>query len=277
MSPTSREREQARRRAEAQQRRQAAKAAEQRRARAGVLKAVALAVVVALVAVGAWWIGFRDDGSSAAASGTSEASAASEAPAPSPGADACPAPTSTPPAEPLQLDAAPDASLAQARTWTATLATSCGDIELELDGAAAPQAVASFVTLAQEDFFAGTPCHRLTTQGIYVLQCGDPTGTGRGGPGYSYGPVENAPADDVYPAGTLAMARRGGDAASMGSQFFLVYEESTIPSDEAGGYTVFGRITSGLDVVQRVAAAGASGGADGAPSTPISIEQVTVQ
>ena len=265
MSPTSREREQARRRAEAQQRRQAAQAAEQRRRRAGVLKVVVLAVVVALVAVGAWWTGVRDDGEAAAAS------------APPPAADACPAPASSPPAEPLQRDAAPDASLAQERTWTATLATSCGDIALELDGAAAPQAVASFVTLAQDGFFAGTPCHRLTTQGIYVLQCGDPTGTGRGGPGYSYGPVENAPADDVYPAGTLAMARRGGDAASMGSQFFLVYEESTIPSDEAGGYTVFGRITSGLDVVQKVAAAGASGGADGAPSTPISIEQVTVQ
>jgi len=265
VSPSSREREQARRRQEARQRRQVRQAAERRRQRAGVLRAVAVAAVALLVLVGAWWIGFRDPAGSP------------EAAAPASSADACPAPTSGPPAEPLQLDAAPDASAAESRTWTATLATSCGDIGLELDGAAAPQAVASFVTLAQDGFFAGTPCHRVTTQGIFVLQCGDPTGQGTGGPGYSFGPIENAPADDVYPAGTLAMARRGGDAESMGSQFFLVYEDSTIPSDDAGGYTVFGRITSGLDVVQQVAAAGASGGTDGAPSTPISIEQVTVQ
>ncbi len=137
--------------------------------------------------------------------------------------------------------------------------------------------MASFVSLAEKGFFNGTPCHRLVTAGIYVLQCGDPTGTGTGGPGYSFGPVENAPSDNVYPAGTIAMARQGGNGDSQGSQFFLVYKDSTIPSDPAGGYTVFGRITSGLDVVERVAEAGVSGGAgDGTPTTPISIEQVTV-
>src|SRR5690606_29725852 len=114
----------------------------------------------------------------------------------------------------------PDPSLAEARTWSATLRTSAGDIALELDGEAAPQAVASFVTLAQEGWFDATDCHRLTTSGIYVLQCGDPTGTGTGGPGYDFGPIENAPADDVYPAGTLAMARQSENAESMGSQFF---------------------------------------------------------
>ncbi len=161
-----------------------------------------------------------------------------------------------------------------------TIATSCGDIGISLDGAKAPQAVASFITLAGDGFFAGTPCHRLTTTGIYVLQCGDPTGTGTGGPGYSFGPIENAPTDDVYPAGTIAMARQGGNASSQGSQFFLVYQDSTIPSDAVGGYTVLGTITSGLDVVQRVADAGdddSNGAGDGRPTTPISIEQVTVQ
>jgi peptidyl-prolyl cis-trans isomerase B (cyclophilin B) len=149
---------------------------------------------------------------------------------------------------------------------------------LELDGAAAPQAVASFVTLAQDGYFDGTGCHRLTTQGIFVLQCGDPTFTGSGSPGYSFGPVENAPDDDVYPAGTVAMARRGDDANSMGSQFFLVYEESTIPSDSAGGYTVFGTITSGLDFVQAVADAGVAEGApDGPPANPVTIEGVETQ
>ncbi len=172
----------------------------------------------------------------------------------------------------------PDAALAEGRTWTGTISTSQGDVAVELDGAAAPQAVANFVTLAQEGYFDGTDCHRLTTSGIYVLQCGDPTGTGTGSPGYAFGPIENAPADDVYPAGTIAMARQGGDGESMGSQFFLVYEDSTIPADAAGGYTVFGRITSGLDVVQAVADAGVSGGAtDGTPATPVTIEGVETQ
>ncbi|MFI8523588.1 peptidylprolyl isomerase [Promicromonospora sukumoe] len=175
-----------------------------------------------------------------------------------------------------------DPSVAEDRTWTVSLQACSGDtnadIELELDGAAAPQAVANFVTLAQGGYFDGTGCHRVTTQGIFVLQCGDPTYTGSGSPGYDFGPVENAPADDVYPAGTVAMARRGDDANSMGSQFFLVYEDSTIPSDTAGGYTVFGTITSGLDFVQAVADAGAAGGApDGEPANPVTIEGVETQ
>ena len=173
-------------------------------------------------------------------------------------------------------------SVAENRTWTVTLQACSGgtsaDIVLELDGTKAPQAVASFVTLAQGGYFDGTGCHRLVTQGIFVLQCGDPTFTGSGSPGYYFGPVENAPEDDVYPAGTVAMARRGDDPESMGSQFFLVYEESTIPSDSAGGYTVFGTITSGLDFVQAVADAGVEGGApDGAPATPVTIEGVETQ
>ncbi|MEU4383907.1 peptidylprolyl isomerase [Promicromonospora sp. NPDC023805] len=175
-----------------------------------------------------------------------------------------------------------DPSVAEDRTWTVTLQACSGDTEadivLELDGQKAPQAVANFVTLAQGGYFDDTGCHRLVTEGIHVLQCGDPTFTGSGSPGYSFGPIENAPENDVYPAGTVAMARRGGDAASMGSQFFLVYEESTIPSDAVGGYTVFGTITSGLDFVQAVADAGTAGGApDGAPVTPVTIEGVETQ
>ena len=266
-SKSERERDYERRRHEAWQRRQAERAAERRRRRNTGLAAGGVVLVLVLLVVGAFWF--------AQSSGTDEAAGstgASSAPA-----NACPAPTGSQPAEASSLTAAPDPSTAQDRTWTGTIATSCGDIGVDLDGAAAPQAVASFVALAQEGFFNGTPCHRLTTEGIYVLQCGDPTGTGTGGPGYTFGPVENAPADDVYPAGTIAMARQGGDGDSQGSQFFLVYRDSTIPSDAAGGYTVFGSITSGLDVVQRVADAGASGGSDGAPTTPIDIEQVTVQ
>ena len=189
-----------------------------------------------------------------------------------------PTATETPVPEPTETGTAPDPAVAEARTWTGTITTSAGPVGVELDGAAAPAAVASFVTLAQEGYFDGTTCHRLVTDGIFVLQCGDPTGTGTGGPGYSYGPVENAPADDLYPAGTLAMARRGGDGESMGSQFFVVYQDSTIPSDAAGGYTVFGRVTSGLEAVQAVAAAGAEGGApDGPPAQPVTLDQVSVQ
>lgn len=173
--------------------------------------------------------------------------------------------------------AIPDAALAEARTWTANLRTTVGDLTLELDGAAAPQAVASFVTLAQEGFFDGTTCHRLVTVDYHLLQCGDPTGTGFGGPGYRFGPIENAPADGVYPAGTVAMARADDDGASMGSQFFLVYEDTIIPADTAGGYTVLGTIMSGMDVLTGVADAGTAEGAGQTPVTEVTIEGVETQ
>lgn len=276
MSPSQREREYARRRYEKWQERQASKQARRRRRRStGLVVTSALAVVGVLAAV-FWLAQVGDDAEPTDVAVTDAPSdAATDGAA---GENPCPEPTLTPPAEPVQLDAVPEPAVAEDRTWTATLATSCGDVTVELDGQAAPQAVASFVQLAREGYFTGSPCHRLTTEGIFVLQCGDPTGTGTGGPGYTFGPVENAPEGDLYPAGTLAMARVGGDAQSQGSQFFLVYEDSTIPSDTAGGYTVFGRITDGLDVVQQVADGGvAGGGGDGQPARAVSIEQVTVQ
>jgi peptidyl-prolyl cis-trans isomerase B (cyclophilin B) len=259
--PIKREREYARRRYSEWQRRQAAAAAARRRRRRGALAVGAVVLAVAVIA-GAVWIGSGTSGAPAAAPSPSASSSASSS------------------ASPSASYALPPASAAQGRTWTGSLTTSQGAIGVALDGAKAPQAVASFVSLAKAGFFDGTRCHRLVTSGIHVLQCGDPTGTGTGGPGYSFGPVENAPGDDVYPAGTIAMARQGGSASSMGSQFFLVYEDSTIPSDSAGGYTVFGRVTSGLDVVAKVAAGGSddsNGDGDGKPKTPISIEQVTLQ
>jgi peptidyl-prolyl cis-trans isomerase B (cyclophilin B) len=166
--------------------------------------------------------------------------------------------------------------VAENRSWQAQMSTSRGDLTLSLDGAAAPQAVASFVSLARQGFFEDTACHRLTVSGIYVLQCGDPTGTGTGGPGYSFGPIENAPDDDEYPPGTLAMARVGGDPTSQGSQFFLVYESSNIPADTSGGYTVFGQVTDGLDVVRSVADGGVADNGV-APASPVTIEKVSVQ
>lgn len=247
MSTKRREREQARRRQEKWDRHVAQLRA--KRQRTWSIVGVVAALVVIGVAV--WW-----------------ALAASDAPATEPASSPTGAGEHT----------LPPASAAEGRDWTSTLSTSAGDVTLTLDGAAAPQAVASFVSLAEAGYFDGTSCHRLVTSGIFVLQCGDPTGTGTGSPGYAFGPIENAPTDDVYPAGTVAMARQSGDGESMGSQFFLVYEDSTIPSDVAGGYTVFGTITSGLDVVQAVADAGTQDGSgDGSPATPVTIEGVETQ
>lgn len=170
----------------------------------------------------------------------------------------------------------PSPELAQGRTWQAQLHTTAGPIEIELDGAAAPQAVANFISLAESGFFEGTECHRLLPQAL--LQCGDPEGTGRGGPGYSFGPIENAPADDVYPAGTIAMARVGGDGNSMGSQFFLVFHDITLPADRAGGYSVMGTITSGLELLQDIGEAGTvDGSSDGRPLTLVIMESVEVK
>lgn len=188
----------------------------------------------------------------------------------------CPNPTQVVTEPAFQSDEAPSSDLAENREWTGTLTTNCGDIDIELDGKNAPQGVASFVSLVSEDFYTNTQCHRLTTEGIFVLQCGDPTGEGTGGPGYTYGPIENSPEDDVYPAGTLAMARQGGNGDSMGSQFFITYEDSTIPADDAGGYTVLGQVTSGLDVVRTIAEGGLSTNGV-APHWPIAIEKVALK
>lgn len=158
--------------------------------------------------------------------------------------------------------------------YTATLKTNRGDIVIQMAAAQAPCTANSFKYLASKGYFAGTSCHRLTTQGIYVLQCGDPTGSGSGGPGYGYG-IENAPPTGDYPAGTVAMARTQ-DPNSNGSQFFLVYKDSKLPTD-GGGYSVFGKVTKGLDLLQKVAAAGVSGGGgDGKPAQAVTIQSVQI-
>ena len=183
--------------------------------------------------------------------------------------DICAEPAPTRPDD-LTFDAPPDA--ATAASGTLTLATNCGDISIDLFADDAPATVASMTFLANGGFFDGTACHRLTTAGIFVLQCGDPAGNGTGGPGYQI-PDENLPAEGEanYPAGTVAMANAGPGTG--GSQFFLVYEDTTLPS----GYTIWGQITDGLDIVRAIAEAGvADGGGDGLPAQPIVIETATV-
>lgn len=178
-----------------------------------------------------------------------------------------------------EISPVPDIALSEYRAWDASMTIDGVELDVTLNGFVAPQAVANFLSLSEQGFYDGVSCHRLTTAGIFVLQCGDPEGTGRGGPGYTFGPIENAPADDSYPAGTLAMARSGGDGASMGSQFFIVYDDSTIPADSAGGYTVFGEITSGLDqLVSDIVSQGTIDEVpDGNPLAPAEIRNITIR
>lgn len=149
------------------------------------------------------------------------------------------------------------------------VATSAGDIPIALDADRTPCTVGSFLSLAEQGYFDGSSCHRLTTSGIYVLQCGDPSATGMGGPGYRF--ADELDGSETYPAGTVAMANAGAD--TNGSQFFLVYEDTQLPPS----YTVFGKMDgAGLAIVQDIAAAGAEGGAgDGAPAVPVTIDAVT--
>ncbi|GAB6903984.1 peptidylprolyl isomerase [Kineosporia succinea] len=283
MTPKNRERAYEKRRYEEWQDRLAAKRAQNRKVRQR-LAVGGGSVVVVLVIAAAFLLanqGKDDDEASTSAASTPAASASS---AVSDAKSTCPTVDVTAPESPKQYDKVPAKSGAEGRTWTVDVKTTCGDITISLDGKAAPQAVASMVQLAKDGFYDGTPCHRLTTaERFEVLQCGDPTGTGTGGPGYTYGPIENAPSKKsgatsrTYEEGTVAMARAGGDAESMGSQFFLVYGDTDIPDDDVGGYTVLGKITKGLDVVKKVAEGGVSDGSqDGTPVSAVSIESTKV-
>lgn len=165
----------------------------------------------------------------------------------------------------------PPTRASQLGTSIATLTTNEGAIVIKLDAAKAPCTVNSFVYLADKKYFDSTPCHRLTTAGIFVLQCGDPTGTGSGGPGYQFADENLSGA--VYRAGTVAMAN--GGPGTNGSQFFLVYADTTL----APNYTPFGTITGGLAVISKIAAAGSdnsNGQGDGKPKVPVQIANVTV-
>ena len=152
----------------------------------------------------------------------------------------------------------------------AVIATNVGRIPITLDATAAPCTVGSFVSLAEQKFFDGVACHRLTPKGILVLQCGDPTGAGTGGPGYAF--PDELTGSETYPTGTLAMANSGPN--TNGSQFFIVYGDTALPPS----YTVFGTVSpAGLEVVAKVAKAGVKGGGeDGAPQKAVKFTKVTV-
>ncbi|MFH9860876.1 peptidylprolyl isomerase [Streptomyces sp. NPDC017202] len=170
----------------------------------------------------------------------------------------------------------PAITIDKSAKYTMKLATTCGDIDVALKTSAAPHTVNSFAFLAGKGYFDHTKCHRLTTNGIFVLQCGDPTGSGSGGPGYTI-PDENLKDTslkaNVYPAGTVAMANTS-QPNSGGSQFFLVYEDSQLPPS----YTPFGTVSeAGMAVLKKIAAAGENTGAgDGAPNATVVIDKATV-
>jgi peptidyl-prolyl cis-trans isomerase B (cyclophilin B) len=195
--------------------------------------------------------------------------------APLPDPSTCAYPTDgSAPAKPVAPPAGD--AVAASGSVAVTLTTSAGDVPLTLDRALAPCTVENFVSLARQAYFDGTPCHRLTTEpGLQVLQCGDPTGTGSGGPGYTI-PDEVFP-ELTYGRGVLAMAKTAAPNSG-GSQFFMVYGDGQLPPE----YTAFGSISpEGLAVVDEVARRGhddsfAAQAGGGAPIEPVTIESVTV-
>ena len=170
-------------------------------------------------------------------------------------------------------DVAPAQKLPKKLARTFTFETNCGNIVVTTVGAKAPITITQLSTLAKGGYFDNSLCHRLTTQGLYVLQCGDPTATGGGGPNFTF-KDEYLPAqqDNNYPAGSVAMANSGPN--TNGSQFFLVYADTTLGSN----YTLWGKITKGLDVVKSIAAFGtADGSGDGAPKATVEIISASVK
>ncbi|AOT04779.1 peptidylprolyl isomerase [Arthrobacter sp. U41] len=190
-------------------------------------------------------------------------------------------PSATPSASPSNAENIPKPETAAGQIFTGELKLNSGTLGVELDGAKAPQAAAVFKSLADQNFYAGLNCHRLTTAETFgVLQCGSKSGDGSSDPSYTWGPLENTPPDNMYPAGTIAVARSGGNAYGNGTQFFIVYKDTVIPADAAGGYSVVGKVTSGLEVVSNIAAAGLKPGdnaTDGAPAEPVTIDSFSLK
>ena len=141
-------------------------------------------------------------------------------------------------------DAAPELTIDLSKSYSATIATNLGDIEIELLAERSPQAVNNFVFLAQDGFYDGVIFHRVISG--FMIQGGDPTGTGRGGPGYKFRDETEGAGD--YSRGTVAMANAGPN--TNGSQFFICHGDAPLPHS----YTIFGKVTSGMDTVDAIAA-----------------------
>ena len=271
-------REAAKRKLERQQERRVQRA--KRRQRIALITSVAVVVVVVAAFVLLTSLGGNDDAENAAAPSNDPAATPTAEPAAAPGSCVFTPTPNEPAAKPAPVPAGTTAPTSG--TVPVALQTSSGPIPLTLDRAKAPCTVESFLSLVGAGYYNDTPCHRLTTgEGLKVLQCGDPTGTGSGGPGYTIvdePPTGLAPDPSglavIYPRGTVAMAKTSAPNSG-GSQFFLVYADSTLPPD----YTVFGTIgDQGLATVDQVAQAGsddANGPGDGKPVTAVTIQTAT--
>lgn len=263
------------------ERQQARRAAQRKKNRRNAM--IAAGVTGGVIILGALAVSFWPDGSSTA----SDTPGPSESTSESAPASAPPAPVPTP-ANVTCTEATP---VQQAKTYTkpgneklkagssVTLSTNCGAVKITLDVSKAPKTSNSIAFLASKGWYNNNGCHRLTVEGIFVVQCGSPSLDGQGGPGFEL-PEENLPPAQVdgsinYPAGTVAMANAGKGTG--GSQFFLVYKDTSLGAD----YSIFGHITGGLDVVQYVAAKGVKPGSpnlsDGPPDQPLIIKTATVR
>jgi cyclophilin family peptidyl-prolyl cis-trans isomerase len=181
--------------------------------------------------------------------------------------DTCPATDGSSP-KTQSFSSAPKMCIDVTKKYDVTVETSLGSYTAELDPSKAPLTVNNFVFLARYHYFDDTPCHRIITG--FVIQCGDPTGTGTGGPGYSF--KDELPQAGEYKVGSLAMANSGAD--TNGSQFFVITGDKGVALPPQ--YSLFGQVTKGLDVVQKLDAVG-SADTSGTTSTPVKITKVTVE
>ncbi len=287
MPPTKdRQRAAARARLEREMAERAAQA-QQRRKQTTKIAAIAGGVVVVLIAI---WIivavaggGDKKKSTTASPSASAVAGAATCQWLPNPDPSASPAPSANPD---LKNVGTPPTTVPGTGTSTMTINTNQGTITASLDLAHAPCAAASLAYLAGKGFYNNTSCHRLVNTGFYVLQCGDPSGTGQGGPTYSYA-TENLPTGKrpTYVVGDIAIANTGADNSN-GSQFFIVYRDTPDGQDDGSGqvssalaanYTLVGHVTAGIEAVQKVGAGGVQGDSgDGKPKIPVDISAVTV-
>ncbi len=262
-----------------QQRREAAKRKlqrqlqrreEQDRARRQRLVIIGVVAAVLVISGGVWLFVSRGSSSTAASDATSttaaDATGSTEASEPT-------TPCSYPTAGTAAKDVTPPTNLEPLNSGTvdSTIVLNGQDVPVSLNRAIAPCGVNSFLSLASQGFYDNTSCHRLTvSEQLNILQCGDPSGQGNGGPGYSF--ATEAATDATYPVGTVALANAGAD--TNGSQFFIVYGNTQLPAS----YTILGTVSGdGMKVVNEIAAQGVQNGAqDGPPVATTDIAKVTV-
>jgi cyclophilin family peptidyl-prolyl cis-trans isomerase len=260
------------------QRRQAERRAAKRR-RDLTIGLVAGGIALILVAVGAFILFGGDDQTGAAspsasvAPGTQTGTVTPEAPAPETVACGGKVPPKADKPKP-QFAGPPPLTIDPSHTYTATIETSCGTIEAELLAKTATEGVNSFVFLAQQGFYDGQTFHRIAKD--FVIQGGDPLGTGTGGPGYEF-PVTTTEGVSFDGPGVLAYAH--GQTGGNGSQFFFTLAAAPNLDPPNGQYTIFGSVTKGQDVLDAIAAVPTTAGPSGEPSQPteaVYINSVTI-